>query len=75
MEAISTASALALIARLPRAEAEIVALRIIAGLDVAQVAGILRKRPRAVRALGERGLRHLAELVSVRAEDIEAVRP
>lgn len=58
---MSTAEALSLIATLPPEQAEIVALRAIAGLDVAQVAELLGKRPGAVRVAAHRGLRRLAE--------------
>jgi RNA polymerase sigma-70 factor, ECF subfamily len=61
LEAISTRAALALIAELPPDQAEVVTLRVIAGLDVAQVAGIVGKRAGAVRVLAHRGLRRLAE--------------
>jgi len=61
LEAQSTRDALALIAELPRSQAEVVALRIVAGLDVAQVARIVGKRPGAVRTLTHRGLRRLAQ--------------
>jgi len=68
LDVISTESALALIARLPREQAEVVVLRAVAGLDVAQVAAIVGKRPSAVRVLGHRGLRRLAQLLSAPAE-------
>jgi len=42
-------------------------LRVIAGLDVAQVARIIGKRPGAVRAAAHRGLRVLAVRLSVPA--------
>lgn len=58
---MSTQDALRLIATLPREQAEIVALRAIAGLDVGQVAELLGKRPGAVRVAAHRGLRRLAE--------------
>ena len=61
LEAQSTRDALALIAELPRSQAEVVALRMVAGLDVAQVARIVGKRPGAVRTLTHRGLRRLAQ--------------
>lgn len=60
-ERIATDKALALIAELPREQAEVVALRVVAGLDVGQVARIVGKRPGAVRVLSHRGLRRLAE--------------
>lgn len=63
---MSTADALTLIATLPREQAEIVALRAIAGLDVAQVAELLGKRPGAVRVAAHRGLRRLAEQLSLK---------
>jgi RNA polymerase sigma-70 factor (ECF subfamily) len=61
MESISTAAALALIAELPPDQAEVVALRSVAGLDVARVAEIVGKQPGAVRVLAHRGLRRLAQ--------------
>ena len=61
LEAQSTRAALALIAELPRNQAEVVTLRMVAGLDVAQVARIVGKRPGAVRTLTHRGLRRLAQ--------------
>jgi RNA polymerase sigma-70 factor, ECF subfamily len=61
LEAISTKAALALIAELPPDQAEVVTLRIVGGLDVTQVAGIVGKRAGAVRVLSHRGLRRLAE--------------
>jgi RNA polymerase sigma-70 factor, ECF subfamily len=60
LEAVSTAEALALLARLPPDQAEVVALRVIAGLDVAHVAEITGRRPGTVRVLAHRGLRRLA---------------
>ena len=64
LEAVSTAEALALLARLPPDQGEVVALRVIAGLDVARVAEITGRRPGTVRVLAHRGLRRLAaELV------------
>jgi len=58
-----TARALALVARLPRDQAEAVMLRVVAGLDAKQSAEILGKRPGAVRIASMRGLRKLADLV------------
>src|SRR6266545_272532 len=57
LEAQSTRAALALIAELPPNQAEVVTLRMVAGLDVAQVASIVGKRPGAVRTLTHRGRR------------------
>jgi RNA polymerase sigma-70 factor (ECF subfamily) len=57
----STQAALALIAQLPGDQAEVVALRVLGGLGVAEVARIVGKRPGAVRVLAHRGLRRLAK--------------
>jgi RNA polymerase sigma-70 factor, ECF subfamily len=62
LEALSTEAALAMIGRLPTDQAEVVLLRAVAGLDVAQVAGVVGKRPGTVRVLAHRGLRRLATL-------------
>jgi RNA polymerase sigma-70 factor, ECF subfamily len=63
LEAQSTRAALALLAELPPDQAEVVALRVLGGLDVAEVARIVGKRPSAVRVLAHRGLRRLARQV------------
>jgi RNA polymerase sigma-70 factor, ECF subfamily len=57
---LSTRQAVALVAQLPRDQAEVVALRVIAGLDTGDVARLLRKSPGAVRVALHRGLRTLA---------------
>jgi RNA polymerase sigma-70 factor, ECF subfamily len=61
VELQSTRTALRLIAELPHDQAEVVALRVVGGLDVAEVARIVGKRPGAVRVLAHRGLRRLAQ--------------
>jgi RNA polymerase sigma-70 factor (ECF subfamily) len=61
VEGLSTKAALAVIAQLPHDQAEVVLLRVVAGLGVEQVARIVGKRPGAVRVLAHRGLRRLAE--------------
>jgi RNA polymerase sigma-70 factor (ECF subfamily) len=58
----ATARALRIIERLPPDQAEVVSLRVIADLDVSQVARIVDKRPGTVRVLAHRGLRRLAEI-------------
>jgi RNA polymerase sigma-70 factor (ECF subfamily) len=60
MEELSTQRALAMVSSLPREQAELVALRVIAGLDVASVAEIVGKSPGAVRVSVHRGLRALS---------------
>jgi RNA polymerase sigma-70 factor, ECF subfamily len=57
---LSTRQAVALVAGLSPDQAEVVALRIIAGLDTAAVASILGKSPGAVRVALHRGLRALS---------------
>jgi RNA polymerase sigma-70 factor (ECF subfamily) len=65
LAALSTVDVLAVIARLPPAEADVVALRVVAELDISEVAAILGKREGAVRVCSHRGLRRLAELLAV----------
>jgi RNA polymerase sigma-70 factor (ECF subfamily) len=63
VQAAGTATALALLATLPRDQAEAVLLRHVVGFDVARTAKILGKRPGAVRVACHRGLARLrAEL-------------
>ncbi len=52
---------LALVAGLPRDQAEIVLLRVVGGLDAEEVGKIVGKRPGTVRVLQHRALRKLAE--------------
>ena len=61
VDAISSQAAVALIATLPPDQAEVVLLRVVGGLDVAEVAAITGKRPGNVRVLAHRALRRLAE--------------
>jgi RNA polymerase sigma-70 factor, ECF subfamily len=62
LEQIATRAALAAIATLPRDQAEIIMLRVVAGLDTQRVARIVGKSPGAVRVAAHRGLRRLARL-------------
>jgi RNA polymerase sigma-70 factor, ECF subfamily len=66
-ERLSTQRALQLIASLPPQTAEMVALRIILGLEVAQVAQIVNRTPGAVRVAVHRGLRTLAAQLDTNA--------
>ena len=68
LEQISTEAALGLIATLPHDQAEIVALRVIAGLDASQVADIVGKRPGTVRVASHRALRTLAAALAAAAD-------
>jgi RNA polymerase sigma-70 factor (ECF subfamily) len=67
LEGSGTAWALAVIASLPRDQAEAVMLRAVAGLSVPDAAHVLGKRPGAVRVATMRGLRRLAADPRVRA--------
>jgi RNA polymerase sigma-70 factor, ECF subfamily len=49
-------------------------LRVVAGLDVAQTAQVLRKRPGAVRIATMRGLRRLAAHPQLQAAEAPATR-
>ena len=67
LDGLSTRQAVALVAGLSPDQAEVVALRVIAGLDTAAVARILGKSPGAVRIALHRGLRILSADPRVRA--------
>ena len=56
----ATARALELVATLPKAQAEMVMLRVVAGLEVADVARLVDKKPGAVRVAVHRALQTLA---------------
>jgi len=64
LEAVSTQVAMDLIKSLPREQAEIIMLRVVAGLDTGDVARIVGKTPGAVRVAAHRGLRRLAGQVT-----------
>jgi len=61
LERLSTQEALRLLSTLPPSQAEMVALRVVIGLDVAEVARIVGRSPGAVRVAVHRSLRTLAE--------------
>jgi RNA polymerase sigma-70 factor (ECF subfamily) len=67
LDRLGTEWALAMIASLPKDQAEAVMLRVVAGLDVAATAAVLGKRPGAVRVAAMRGLRRLARDAEVQA--------
>ena len=76
LDALSTADALALIRRLPADQAEVIVLRVVAGLDVARVAAITGKSPGNVRVLAHRALRRLAlHLASPAGQLTPSARP
>jgi RNA polymerase sigma-70 factor (ECF subfamily) len=64
MALLQADAAIALIASLPPDQCDVVLLRVIGDLSVADVAKILGKRPGAIRALQHRALKHLAQIVS-----------
>jgi len=64
LEHLSTRSAIAMLADLPAAQAEVILLRVVAGLDTEAVARIVGRSPGAVRVAAHRGLRKLAETLA-----------
>ena len=70
----ATARALRLIAELPPDVAEMVALRVIVGLDVAEVAAVVGRNPGAVRVAVHRGLRRLATVLHGQGVTVPATR-
>jgi RNA polymerase sigma-70 factor, ECF subfamily len=65
MENMGTAAAIAVISALPPPQAEVILLRVLAGLDTEAVARIVGKSPGAVRVAAHRGLRRLARTFAV----------
>ena len=65
LEHLSTVAAIALVSGLPRLQAEVILLRVVAGLDTESVARLLRKSPGAVRVAAHRGLRRLAQITAL----------
>ena len=68
LERRSTDAALRLVATLPRDQAELVLLRVVVGLDVADVARIVGRSPGAVRVAVHRALRTLGERLRAESE-------
>lgn len=64
----ATARALELVSTLPPAQAEMVMLRVVAGLEVADVATLVNKKPGAVRVAVHRALQTLARHPDARAD-------
>ncbi|HYK68994.1 MAG TPA: RNA polymerase sigma factor [Streptosporangiaceae bacterium] len=61
LEHLSTRAALAMLADLPVLQAEVILLRVVAGLDTEAVARIVGRSQGAVRVAAHRGLRRLAQ--------------
>jgi RNA polymerase sigma-70 factor, ECF subfamily len=66
-EILSTEAALVLLRQLPEAQAQVLLLRVVAGLDVTTTAEVLGRTPNHVRVLAHRGLRALAAVMEERA--------
>lgn len=69
-EIISTEAALDLLRQLPEAQAQVLLLRVVAGLDVTSTARVLGRTPNHVRVLAHRGLRALAAVVEDRTTQL-----
>ena len=66
LERLSTRTILSAVAALPEDQAEIIVLRVVAGLGAPEVAQIVGKTPGAVRVAAHRGLRRLAAVLDQR---------
>ena len=64
LENMATAAAIAAVSALPALQAEVILLRVLAGLDTETVARIVRRSPGAVRVAAHRGLRRLAQTLT-----------
>jgi RNA polymerase sigma-70 factor, ECF subfamily len=64
MDNIATEGAIALVSQLPEQQAEVIMLRVVAGLETEVVADMLGRSPGAVRVAAHRGLKRLATMLS-----------
>jgi RNA polymerase sigma-70 factor (ECF subfamily) len=64
LENLDTQAAIALVARLPPLQAEVIMLRVVAGLDPETAASLLGRSAGAVRVAAHRGLRRLAGMLA-----------
>jgi RNA polymerase sigma-70 factor, ECF subfamily len=64
LENLATRAAIAAVASLPPLQAEVVMLRVVAGLDTEAVAQLVGRSPGAVRVAVHRGLRRLAQIMT-----------
>jgi RNA polymerase sigma-70 factor (ECF subfamily) len=65
IENLATEAMLTAVATLPLQQAEVILLRVVAGLDSAAVARIVGSSPGAVRVAAHRGLRRLAQILTM----------
>ncbi|MDX6422353.1 MAG: polymerase sigma-70 factor, subfamily [Trebonia sp.] len=63
LDNMATESAIALLSQLPPPQAEVIMLRVVAGLDTDVVAELLGKTPGNVRVMAHRGLKKLEDLL------------
>ena len=64
LENLATRAAIAAVASLPPLQAEVIMLRVVAGLDTEAVAQLVGRSPGAVRVAVHRGLRRLARMMT-----------
>jgi len=64
LENLDTRAAIALVATLPPLQAEVIMLRVVAGLDNETAARLLGRSPGAMRVAAHRGLRRLAAMLA-----------
>jgi RNA polymerase sigma-70 factor (ECF subfamily) len=64
MQNLATAAAIEAVSSLPPLQAEVIVLRVLAGLDTDTVARIVGRSPGAVRVAAHRGLRRLAQTLA-----------
>jgi RNA polymerase sigma-70 factor (ECF subfamily) len=64
LERLSTSAAIELVSALPPLQAEVILLRVLAGLDNETTARLLGRSQGAIRVAAHRGLRRLAELLA-----------
>ena len=64
LDNIATERALALLGQLPQPQAEVIMLRVVAGLDTETIAELLGKSPGNIRVTAHRGLRKLEALLA-----------
>jgi RNA polymerase sigma-70 factor (ECF subfamily) len=64
LENLGTRAAIAAVSSLPPLQAEVIMLRVVAGLDTEAVAGLVGRTPGAVRVAAHRGLRRLAQTLA-----------